>query len=56
MSNYTHQNVSNEITYPSLNFNGATVEVQEWISNFIAHFTEHVITSSIAGIKVNPCQ
>ena len=23
-----------EITYPFLNFNGATVEVYEWISNF----------------------
>ena len=33
-----------EITYPFLNFNGATVEVLEWISNFIPHFTEHVIT------------
>ena len=33
-----------EITYPFLNFNGATVEVLEWISNFIVHFTEHVIT------------
>ena len=28
-----------EITYPFLNFNGATVEVKEWISNFILHFT-----------------
>ena len=29
-----------EITYPFLNFNGATVEVWNWISNFISHFTE----------------
>ena len=33
-----------EITYPFPNFNGATVEVLEWISNFILHFTGHVIT------------
>ena len=32
-----------EITYSFLNFNGATVEVWEWISNFIPHFTGHVI-------------
>ena len=33
-----------EITYPFLNFNGCTIEVSEWISNFIPHFTGHVIT------------
>ena len=27
ISNYIHYNVSDEITYPFLNFNGATVEV-----------------------------
>ena len=27
ISNYTHYNAWNEITYPFLNFNGATVEV-----------------------------
>ena len=32
-----------EITYPFLNFNGATVEVYEWISNFIPHLTGCVI-------------
>ena len=31
-----------EITYP--NFNSATVEVWEWISNSILHITGHVIT------------
>ena len=34
-----------EITYPFLNFKGATVEVQEWISNSIPPFTGRVITS-----------
>ena len=32
------------MTYPFQNFNGATVEVWEWISNFIPHFPGHVIT------------
>ena len=36
--------VWDEITYPFLNFNGATVEVEEWISNFIPDFAGHVIT------------
>ena len=35
ISNHTHYNVWDDITYPFLNFNGATVEVYEWISNFI---------------------
>ena len=37
ISNYTHYEVLYEITC-------ATVEVWEWISNFIPHFTGHVIT------------
>ena len=36
--------VWDEITYPFLNFNGATVEIKEWINNFIPHFSRHVIT------------
>ena len=27
-----------EVTYPSLNVNGYSVEVWEWISNFFLHF------------------
>ena len=30
MSNYIHYKVWDEISYPFLNFNGATVEVYEW--------------------------
>ena len=30
---YIHYKLYDEITYPFLNFNGATVEVLEWISN-----------------------
>ena len=43
MSNHTHYNVWDAITYPFLNFNGATVEVYKWISNCIPHFSGHVI-------------
>ena len=35
--------VWDEITYPFPNFNGTVFEVWEWISNFIPHFTGHVI-------------
>ena len=31
--------MQDEITYPFLNFNGAAVEVKEWINKFIPHFT-----------------
>ena len=33
-----------EIIYPFPNFNALTVEVWEWISNFISHFTWRVFT------------
>ena len=39
-----------EITYPFPNFNGATAEVSEWMSNFISHFTEYIII-----IIIYPC-
>ena len=42
--NYIHYKVWNEINYPFLNFNGDTIEVWEWINNFIPHFARHVIT------------
>ena len=44
ISNYIHYKVWDEITYPFPNFNSCTIEVWEWIGNFIPHFTEHVIT------------
>ena len=44
ISNYIHYKVWDEITYPFPNFNGATIEVWEWIHNFMLHFTEYVIT------------
>ena len=33
-----------EITYPLLNFNGCTVQVYEWINNFIPQFMMDVVT------------
>ena len=33
ISNYIHYKVLDEITYPFPKFNGATVEIWEWISN-----------------------
>ena len=44
--------VSDEITYPFPNLNGATVEVWEWISNSTPHFIMDVIH---AGIEFKPC-
>ena len=44
ISNYIHYIVRDEITYLLPNFNGATVEVWEWISNFIPHSAWYVIT------------
>ena len=36
--------VWDEITYPFSNFDGGTVDVWTWISNFIAHFMMNVTT------------
>ena len=44
VSNYIHYKVCDIITYPFINYNGATVEVLECISNFILHFTGNAIT------------
>ena len=44
INNYKHHTLWDEITYPFPNFNSCTVEVWEWISNFIPHLARHVIT------------
>ena len=36
-------NVCDEINYPFPNVNGCTVQVWEWISNFITHFIMYII-------------
>ena len=41
--NYAHCKVWVEITYPFPNFNGCTVKVWGWISNFMPYFTQPVI-------------
>ena len=53
ISNHMASKVRNEISYPFLIFNGATVEVWEWICNFISHFIRHVIIYP-CWAKVNP--
>ena len=44
MSNHIHYKVWYEIIHPFPNINSCTVEVWEWMINFIPHFTGHVIT------------
>ena len=48
ISNHMRSKVWDEIIYPFSNFNGATVEVWEWITNFIGHFIMDVITYAIS--------
>ena len=54
-SNYIHCKVWDEIIYPFPNLNGYTVEVWEWISNFISYFTGRIFLLINAVIKVKPC-
>ena len=44
ISNYVPRKMWDEITYPSLNFNGCTVGIYVWISNFIPYFIIYVIS------------
>ena len=44
ISNRMLSKVWDEITYPFPNFNGCTVEVWEWIINFMPHIIMYVIT------------
>ena len=46
ISCHTPNKVWDEITYPFLNFHRYTVEVCEWLSQFILHFVMDVITYS----------
>ena len=44
-----------KITYPFPNVKGATVEVWEWVSKFIPHFTGHVLAYFFKpGLKLIP--
>ena len=42
--NHMPNKVWYEITFPFQNFNGATVDIWEWISNFIPNFEMGAIT------------
>ena len=53
INNRMPSKVWDQITYPLRNVNGCTVEIWEWISDFIPHALS--VTSLIAGIKVKPC-
>ena len=53
ISSHMLRKVWDEIIYPFLNFNGATVEVLEWISNFIPHIIMDAITYPCLGLKLN---
>ena len=44
ISNYIPYNVRGRITFPFLNFNGLSIEMCEWMNNFIPHFTRFVVT------------
>ena len=44
ISNHMPSKARGDITYPFPKFNSVTVEVWEWISNFIPHFIMDVIT------------
>ena len=52
MSNCIHHNVWDGMLYPFPNFSSCTIEVWEWISNFISHFTGHVITYPCWDLKL----
>ena len=44
ISNHMLSKVWDKITYPFPNLNGSTVEVWEWLSNWIPHYIMDVIT------------
>ena len=53
LSNHMSSQMWDDITCSFPNFNGAAVEVWEWMSNFILHFIGHVITSPCRDNKAN---
>ena len=61
ISNHVPCTVWDEITYPFTNFNSATIEVWEWINNFISHFITRgqfwpsvIVIACVCG-SVCPC-
>ena len=45
ISGYIDNGEYGEITYPFPNIDGTTIEVWEWMGNFVPNFTGHVITN-----------
>ena len=43
INNHIHQKLFDEITYPFPIFNGAVVDICEWINNLITHFVWSLI-------------
>ena len=54
ISNHMPSKLWDEITYPSPNFNGCTVEVWEWISNFHSIFYDGCYYISMLELKLSP--
>ena len=52
ISNYIHHKVWDEITHPFLNFNSASIDIRDWLSNFISHFTRLLIGWPDNGLKL----
>ena len=44
INNYIHYNVWDKITYPFPNLDCVTIDIWEWISNFVPDLTCHVTT------------
>ena len=53
ISNHMHRKVWDEVSYPLPNFNNSTVEVMEWISNFIPYFIVNQIKSNHQFIRTH---
>ena len=51
ISNHKSSKVWHEIPYPFPNFNSCTVEVWEWISNFVPHYILDVNYSSMVLVE-----
>ena len=55
INNYIHYKMQVEITYPFPNFNSATIEIWEWMSNFILHFMACDYLSMLSNGWVKVC-
>ena len=49
INNNIHYTECDEFIYPFPNFNGCTIEILKWMSNFTLHFNGHVIRYPCRG-------